>query len=145
MSVFTYTDANWNGLKVVTELPRGDDQKERILAALGLTDDRLPVVDDDTLHSYYEYLSENLSLPFTAHYPKPTNPREEVLHECTVLGLLDPSKCVNDEIDGIFCKTQKVEFEVNLPLVELEVPKGSRNFQMIEDYWGWFWNWRCIR
>ena len=145
MSVFTYTDANWNGLKLVTELPRGDDQKERTLAALGSTDDRLPVVDDDTLHEYYEYLSANLSLPFTAHYPKPTNPREEVLHECTVLGLLDPSKCVNDEIDGIFCKTQKVEFEVNLPLVELEVPKGSRNFQMIEDYWGWFWNWRCIR
>ena len=144
MSVFRYTDANWNGLKLVTELPRGDDQKERIPAALGLKDGRLPVVDDDTLHEYYEYLSANLSLPFTAHYTKPTNPREEVLHKCTVLGLLDPSKCVNDEIDGIFCKTQKAEFEVNLPLVELEVPKGSPNFQMIEDYWDWFWNWRCV-
>jgi hypothetical protein len=145
MSVFTYTDPNWNGLKLVTELPRGDDQKERILATLGPTDDRLPVVDDDTLHEYYEYLSANLSLPFTAHYPKPMNPREEVLHECTVLGLFDPSKCVNNEIDGIFCRTQKAEFEVNLPLVELDVPKGSFNFQMIEDYWDWFWNWRCVR
>jgi hypothetical protein len=145
MSVFTYTDPNWNGLKLVTELPRGDDQKERILAALGLTDDRLPVTDDDALGAYHEYLSANLSFPFTAHYPEPTNPREKVLHECTVLGLLDPSKCVGDEIDGIFCRTQKAEFEVNLPLVELDVPKGSPNFQMIEDYWDWFCNWRCVR
>ena len=145
MPLFTYADANWNGLKLVTELPREDDPKERILATLGPTDDCLPVVDDDALHEYYEYLSANLSLPFTAHYPKPTNPREEVLHECTVLGLLDPSKYVNDEIDGIFCKTQKAEFEVHLPLVELEVPKGSLNLQMIEDYGDWLWNWRCVR
>jgi hypothetical protein len=142
MSVFTYTDANWNGLRLVTELPRGDDQKERILAVLGLTDDRLPVVDDDTLYSYYEYLSESFLFPFTAHYPHPMNPCEEVLYECTVLGLLDPSKCVGDEIDGIFCKTQKAEFEVNLPLVELRVSKDSPNFQMIEDYWHWFCTWR---
>ena len=144
MPLFTYTDANWNGLKLVTELPRGDDRNGQTLAALGTTDDRLPVADDDTFHEYYEYLSANLSLPFTAHYPKPTNPREEVLHECTVLGLLDPSKCVSNEIDGIFCKIQKAEFEVNLPLVELEVPKGISNFQMIEDYWDWFCNWRCV-
>ena len=70
--------------------------------------------------------------------------RVEVLHECTVLGLLNPSQCFSDEIDGIFCKTQKAEFEVNLPLVELEVPNGSPNFQIIEDYWDWFWNWRCV-
>lgn len=42
-------------------------------------------------------------------------------------------------------QTQKAEFEVNLPLVELDVPKGSFNFQMIEDYWDWFCNWRCVR
>lgn len=142
MSVFTYAEANWNGLKLVTELRPGDDQRGRILAALGLADDRLAVLDDDTLQRYYGHLSESLSFPFTAHYPHPTSPGEEVLCQCTVLGLLDPSTCVGDEIDGIFCKTQKAEFEVNLPLVELEVSKDSRNFQMIEDYCHWFWTWR---
>jgi len=145
MCVFKYTDANWNGLRLVTELPPGNDRKERILGAVGLTEDRSPVVDDDTLQECYEHLSTSLSLPFVAYHPTLTNPREEVLHECTVLGLLDPSKCVGDEIDGIFCKTQKAEFEVNLPLVELEVPKGSPNFQTIEDYCHWFWRWRCVR
>lgn len=142
MSLFTYAEANWNGLKLVTELRPGDDQKQRILAALGLTDDPLPVVNDDTLHSYYEYLSESFSFPFTAHYPHPMNPCEEVLYKCTVLGLLDPSKGLSDEIDGIFCKTQKAEFEANLPLVELKVSKDSPNFQMFEDYCHWFWTWR---
>jgi hypothetical protein len=39
-------------------------------------------------------------------------------------------------------KTRKGDFEVNLPLVELEVPQKSPNFQLTEDYWYWFWNWR---
>ena len=56
--------------------------------------------------------------------------------------LLDPAKCVCDEFDGIFCKTRKGRFEVNLPLIELEVPEDDPNFQLIEDYWYWFWNWR---
>jgi hypothetical protein len=142
MPVFTYADANWNGLKLVTESPPKVDQKRRILAAFGMAGDSLPVVDDETLHKYYEYLSEGLSFPFAAYYPKPTTPLEEVLHGCTVLGLLDPSKDIGDEVDGIFCKTRKGNFEVNLPLVELEVPQDSPGFQLIEDYWHWFWNWR---
>ena len=112
------------------------------MTALGLSQNRLPLVDDDTLSRYYRYLSENLSFPFTAHYPKPTNLREEILYECTVVALLDPSKYVSDDFDGIFCKTEKTGFEVNLPLVELEVRQDSSNFQLIEDYWYWFWNWR---
>jgi hypothetical protein len=38
MSLFTYTDANWNGLKLVTESPRGADLKERILPILASGD-----------------------------------------------------------------------------------------------------------
>ena len=56
--------------------------------------------------------------------------------------LLDPTQYLGDEFDGIFCKTRKGKFEVNLPLIELHVPEGSPNFQLIEDYWYWFWNWR---
>jgi hypothetical protein len=143
MSLSVYTDTNWNGLKLVIEAKQETgDQKARILSALGLEGNRLPQVDDENLFRYYEYLSEHLSCPFTAYYPEPTDPREETLHECRVLELLDPSKYISDEFDGIFCKTRKGTFEVNLPLVELEVPQESPNSQLIEDYWYWFWNWR---
>jgi hypothetical protein len=143
MSLSVYTDTNRNGLKLVTEAQQENcDQKARILSALGLPGNRLPQVDDENLLRYYKYLSEHLSFPFIAYYPEPTNPREEILHECKVFELLDPSKYISDEFDGIFCKTRKGTFEVNLPLVELEVPQESPNFQLIEDYWYWFWNWR---
>ena len=47
-----------------------------------------------------------------------------------------------DEFGGIFCKTRKGDCDINLPLIELEIPQNSPNFQFIEDYWYWFWNWR---
>ena len=143
MSLSVYTDTNWNGLRLVVESQQEDcDQKARILAALRLSGDRLPQVDNENLFRYYEYLSAHLSFPFITYYPEPKNAREETLYECKVLELLDPSKYISDEFDGIFCGTRKGTFEVNLPLVELEVPQESPNFQLIEDYWYWFWNWR---
>ena len=143
MSLATYTDTDWNELAVVTESPSDGCKEQRILAALGIDGDNLPLVDEETLFRYFEYLSENLSFPFTTHYPEPTTPLEEVQYECTVLELLDPSQYVSDEFDGIFCKTSKAGFEVNLPLVELEVSRDSPDFQIIEDYWYWFCHWRC--
>ena len=143
MSLVTYTDTDWNELAVVTESPLDRPQKERILAALGIDGDYLPLVNEETLFKYFEYLSEHLSFPFTTHYPEPTTPLEEDQYECTVMELLDPSKHVSDEFDGIFCKTSKAGFEVNLPLIELEISQDSPDLQMIEDYWYWFCNWRC--
>ena len=81
-------------------------------------------------------------MPFIAHYPKPATSQEEEEFRCTVLELLDPAKHLGDEFDGIFCKTRKGKYEINLPLIELYLPEDIRNFQLIEDYWYWFWNWR---
>ena len=83
-----------------------------------------------------------MSFPFTAHYPKPTTSTEEVQYRCIVMELLDPTKDIFDEFDGIFCKTRNGKYENNLPLIELEISQDSPNFQLIEDYWFWFWNWR---
>ena len=33
--------------------------------------------------------------------------------------LLDPAKHLGDGLDGIFCKTRKGTYEINLPLIEL--------------------------
>ena len=134
-------DAHWNGLKVVTKPCPEFDQKDRIVKALG-SGNPFPRVDEETLARYYEYLSANLSFPFAAYYPEPMTPQEEEEFRCTVLELLDPAKHLGDGFDGIFSKTSKGKYEINLPLIELEVPDDSPNFQFIEDYWYWFWNWR---
>ena len=142
MSIATITEMNWNGLRLPAGSSPGADQAARILKALGLTTGGLPKVDQDTLARCYAYLSANLSLPLTAYYPQPMNTQEKAQFRCTVLELLDPTQYLGDEFDGIFCKTCKGNFEVNLPLIELHVPPDTLDFQLIEDYWYWFWNWR---
>ena len=94
------------------------------------------------LFRYYQYLSANLRFPFVAHYPEPTNSREEGEFRCVALGLLGPEYQPGDEWTGCIPKTRKGPHELNLPLIELAVPQNSRNFQLIEDYWYWLWNWR---
>jgi hypothetical protein len=138
----TVADARWDGLTVVAELCREHDRRDRIIEALAPFGGHPPSVDEETLSRYYNYLSARMSFPFTAHYPEPRSSLEEVQYRCIVLGLLDPSKDIYDDFDGIFCKTRKGKYEINLPLIELEIPQDSPNFQLIEDYWFWFWNWR---
>ena len=136
------TDVPGHGLKVVAESRPEHDRRERILEALGPLGEHSPSVAEETLSRYYEYLAARLSFPFTVYYPEPTSPREQVEYRSTVRELLDPTKDICDEFSGIFCKTRKGKYEINLPLVELEIPKDSPNFQLLDDYWFWFWNWR---
>jgi hypothetical protein len=135
-------DTHWNGLKVVAESCPKHDRRDGIVAALGPLGEHSPIVDEKTLSRYYKYLSARLSFPFTAHYPAPRSSLEEGQYRCIVLESLDPAKYIYDEFDGIFCKTRKGTFEVNLPLIELEMSEDSSNFQLIEDYGYWFCNWR---
>ena len=142
MLLATVADAHRNGIKVVPQSRPELNQKDRIIEALGLLGEHLPSVDEETLSRYYTYLTTRLLFPFTAYYPEPTTTLEEVRHRCVVVELLDPSQYLGDEFGGIFCKTRKGSYENNLPLIELEIPQDSPNFQLIEDYWYWFWNWR---
>ncbi len=135
-------DVPWHGLEVVAESRAEHDRRERILEALWPLGELSPSVDEETLSRYYRYLTARLSFPFTATYPEPRSALEKRQHRCTVRELLDPANDVWDEFDGIFCKTRKGKYEINLPLVELTVSDDSPNFQLIEDYWYWFWNWR---
>ena len=142
MLLATVTNVHGNCLEVVAGSNARHDQRDRIIEALGTLGEHLPKVDEETLSRYYNYLSARLSFPFTAHYPKPTTSLEEVQYRCTVQELLDPTKDIFDYFDGIFCKIRKGKYEINLPLIELEVPDDSPNLQFIDDYWYWFWNWR---
>jgi hypothetical protein len=142
MSIPTMTNTNWNGPQVPVVSTPSADQKERIRAAFGLTSGDLPRVDQDTLAQYQAYLAVNMALPFTAYYPQPASAQEKSQFRCTVREVLDPTRYLGDEFDGIFCKTRKGKFEVNLPLIELQIPRDSPAFQLVEDYCYWFWNWR---
>jgi hypothetical protein len=117
------------------------NQKDRIIEALGSVG-HIPKVHAEPLFRYYKYLRKHLRFPFLAHYPKPANYREEEEFRFTVLELLVPAKHLGDGFDGIFCKTRKDKYELNLPLIDLYLPENSFNFQLIDDYWYWFWNWR---
>ncbi len=138
MSVSTITGTSWIGLQVPAVFPPSANQTERILAALGPAAGDLPKVDQDTLARYYAYLSANLPLPFTAYYPQPVSAQEKAQFRCTVVELLDPARHLGDEFDGLFCKTRRGRFEVNLPLVELHVPHDNPAFQLVEGYGYWF-------
>ncbi len=114
----------------------------QIQVALGTNGRRLPTVNAATLRRYYRYLSQNLSLPCPAWYPEPTLLEEDGDYPCTVLELIDPANGPGDEFDGIFCKVRKGTWERSLPLIELELPPDGPNYQLVEDYWDWFWHWR---
>ena len=137
----TLAGAHWNDIPVVPETCPELNQTDRIIVALG-SGSHIPKVDDEPLSRYYKYLRKHLSFPFTATYPEAKNPEEEDEFRCTVVELLDPAKHLGDGFDGIFTKTAKGKYEINLPLIELELPADSPNFQYIDDYWYWFWNWR---
>jgi len=142
MALSTITETSWNGPELPTVSHPNANQIKRLMAVFGLTAAGVPKVDEDTLARYYTYLSANLSLPFATYYPQPNSSLEEVQFRCMVLDLLDPTKHLGDEFDGIYGKTRKGKYEINLPLIELYVPEDSPNMQLIEDYCYWFWNWR---
>jgi hypothetical protein len=127
------------------------ERRQRILAALGLPGNRLIVagsrqaglrVDEETLARYHDHLAPRLEFPFVAYYPPPSDPARASGDRCEVIELLDPRTDLCDEIDGLYCRTRKGKFLVNLPLVELTVLPPSKNLELLADYEYWFWHWR---
>ena len=81
-------------------------------------------------------------MPFVAYYPPPSNGTRPAADRCEVVELLDPRTDLCDEIDGLYCRTRKGKFIVNLPLVELTLFPPSENLELLGDYEYWFWHWR---
>jgi len=142
MPLSTYADIQATRLNAVLAGVSNACQEDRIKTALGVPMDWVvPKVNRRTLFRYYEYLSANLRFPFVAHYPELTNLSEERDFRCLATGLVSPAMLGNP-LDGLFCTVRKENCKLNLPLIELIVPQTTRNFQLIEDYWYWLWNWR---
>jgi hypothetical protein len=120
------------------------DQDDRIRMVFGLTsNDPLPDVDDETLETYQQHFSENLSFPFEAEHTSETGPFSSRTIQVNVIGLGDPDdEPMIDEMYGILCEARHERRVVTLPLGELEVKKGKPNRQLVKDYCYWFWNYR---
>jgi hypothetical protein len=125
------------------------ERRKRILSALGLPNKQAAGnrqsglrVDEQTLAKYYDYLVARLDVPFNAYYPPPPSGKPRAEDRCEVIELLDPRTDLCDEIDGLYCRTRKGKFLVNLPLVELTVLPPSKNIELLGDYEYWFWHWR---
>jgi Calcium binding len=134
----------------ITVQPQPDrERQKRILKALGLPasqnlreNGQNSHVNEESLIRYYDYLQSHLSVPFVAVYPRPTSPAQAAIDRCEVIELLDPRSDPCDEFDGIYCRTRKGRFLVNLPLAELVLTPPSKNLEMLSDYQYWFWHWR---
>jgi len=137
----TINDVPWPEACITVQPQPDRERKNRILTAIGRAGGRTRV-DEQSLASYYDYLSTHLEFPFVACYPRPSTPAEAAIDRCQVTELLDPRSDLCDLFDGIYCQTRKGRFLVNLPLVELTVLSPSQNLELLADYEYWFWHWR---
>lgn len=119
------------------------DQDDRIRAIFGLThDDLLPERTLDSLRTYHEHLSKQLSLPFEATWETDFGTFSSRSQKVTVLGLGDPEKEGRiDDSDGLICEIRIGREPGDVPLSELEIKKRGPNKQLVADYCYWFWNW----
>jgi len=113
-------------IRAILELPRGAS---------------LPRVNAATMLTYYRYLSSRLALPCEARYSSD----DGTVYPVTVTGLVDPQTKPSDPWVGLCCMAYHRNKTEILPLVDIEVEHDSPNFQILEDYWFWLWNWRESR
>lgn len=133
----------WGSPAAIPTSHSEQDRLRRIQAALGYCGEGLPEVNAKTLRRYYRHLKAVLRMPMIGCYPEATNATEADEFRLSVIELLDPAKYLGDEIDGLFVKTQKGKYEINLPLIEIALPQNCCNWQHIADYSYWLRNSHC--
>jgi hypothetical protein len=126
--------------QIVTRALRPRDQDDRIRAIFGLTsDDPLPTVSAEHLRRYQRHLATHLAFPFQARYRVDDCAFEDRSYLVSVLGLLDPDDC--DQEDGLLCEATREGESAQLPLTEVEATINLHNRGLLEDYAYWFINW----
>ena len=118
-------------------------QEDRIRNIFGLVDDSpLPLVREETLATYYDYLVAHLATPFDALYCQNGGKMRNLIHYVKVLELLNPRHSRNHTHQGLFGKAQHHRELLELPLTEFGVMEDNPNCELIDDYAFWFVNCR---
>jgi hypothetical protein len=99
----------------------------------------LPRVCNESLRIYLDVLEKHLTFPIKGTYEQEIGPLETTLCPITILKLHDTvDECYGILIKGIVGRKNKV-----IPLAEFTgKTTDHRNFQVIEEYKTWFWNYR---
>jgi hypothetical protein len=118
-------------------------QDDRIRRAFGLSDEApLPLVGEETLAAYYDYLVATLAMPFEAIYCPTSGDLRQLIHYVRVTELADPRQVRKQSPHGLVCKARNTKAVLSLPLAELGVREDDPNCQLLDDYAYWFVNWR---
>lgn len=118
-------------------------EERQIRLILGIAEDGdIPRVSNETIETYYRYLKKNLSFPFEAQYEFEIGPLETKIYSMIATKLLELDKC-DVKFYGLFCEGRKDRRKIVVPLAEVTAKdKHGKNYQLIEHYRGWFWNYR---
>lgn len=101
--------------------------------------DDVPDVNGETLKVYFDFLNKHLTFPIKGNFTRETGSFKHVTHNI-LLGNLEN---IDEEFYGIFAEGIEKGKTVVIPLAEFEFEKENDiNFQLIDDYKTWFWNYR---
>ncbi|EKN67289.1 hypothetical protein BAZO_09011 [Schinkia azotoformans LMG 9581] len=88
--------------------------------------------------SFYEYLLQHITFPFSALYTEEIGPLEIAEFEVYCIRLDQEMKV--DEYYGILVECKVGRKKVILPLAGINLDEGHKNFKWIDLYQGWFWS-----
>ena len=119
------------------------NQDDRVRKVFGLPDDApLPLVREETLAIYYDYLLANLTLPFDALYCQNGGKMRHLVHYVQVTELISPRHSREPRSSRSGRQAQHHREVLELPLAEFGVMEDNPNCELIDDYAYWFVNCR---
>jgi hypothetical protein len=118
-------------------------QEDRVRKIFGVPSDApLPLVRQETLVVYFDYLLANLKLPFDALYCQNGGKMRHLIHYVQVTELVNPRHGHGHTHHGLIGKAYHHREALELPLAEFGVMEDNPNCELIDDYAYWFVNCR---
>ncbi|WP_139194312.1 DUF6398 domain-containing protein [Bacillus sp. MUM 13] len=102
--------------------------------------EKLFIVKETSLMSFYQYLMEQMIFPFTAIYEEEVGPSEIAEIEVNCIRLDQEMKV--DENYGVLVECSLGSEKIILPLASFKLDEGHKNFRWIDLYQEWFWSYR---
>jgi hypothetical protein len=119
------------------------NQDDRIRKVFGLSSEStLPLVREETLAVYYDYLVANLSLPFDALYCQNGGKMRHLIHYVQITELVNPRNSRNHANQGLLGRALHHREMLELPLADFGVMEDNPNCQLVDDYAYWVVNCR---